>query len=164
MARLPAFPGRSDRIGMLLDRTFAFAAFVSAAFTLKVIGDFGDPRGQMILTVLSCEVKSDHGLASQDRDFVKAIAAALIASSVGIASAQAQVIDLSTLKCKEFVESGKQTVASVVMWLDGYLTDEEDPTVLDFDKMKATTEKLSNYCRRNPSMGLMNAAENVMGK
>jgi acid stress chaperone HdeB len=95
---------------------------------------------------------------------VKAIAAALIACNLGTSSAPAQPIDLATLKCREFIDSGKQTVASIVMWLDGYYTDEEDPTVLDFDKMKATTEKLSAFCLQNPSMGLMNAAENVLGK
>jgi acid stress chaperone HdeB len=50
------------------------------------------------------------------------------------------------------------------MWLDGYYTDEEDPAVVDFDKLKGKAEKLGAYCAANPKMGLMTAAENVMGK
>lgn len=95
---------------------------------------------------------------------MKTIGALLLAFAIGITSAQAQTIDLATLKCKDFIDSGRQTISFIVMWLDGYYTDEEDPAVVDFDKMKATTDKLSAYCMQNPSMGLMNAAENVMGK
>lgn len=95
---------------------------------------------------------------------MKSIGAVLFASALGITSAQAQTIDLTTLKCKNFIDSGRQTISFIVMWLDGYYTDEEDPAVVDFDKMKATTDKLSAYCLQNPGMGLMNAAENVMGK
>ena len=52
----------------------------------------------------------------------------------------------------------------MTMWLDGYLTDEEDPAVIDLDKMKVSAERLAAYCGQNPEMSLMTAAENVMGK
>jgi acid stress chaperone HdeB len=89
-----------------------------------------------------------------------AVAAAVLAG----ASAHAQTVDLSTIKCKDFVELPKDTVNAITMWLDGYLTDEEDPTVVDFDKLKARAEKLGAFCVQNPRMGLMNAAENVLSK
>jgi acid stress chaperone HdeB len=50
------------------------------------------------------------------------------------------------------------------MWLDGHLTDEEDPAVVDFDKMKHKAERLAAYCGQNPEMSLMTAAENIMSK
>ena len=80
------------------------------------------------------------------------------------ASAHAQVVDLSTIKCKDFIELPKDTVNAITMWLDGYYTDEEDPAVVDFDKLKAKAEKLNAFCVQNPRMGLMTAAENVMSK
>ena len=80
------------------------------------------------------------------------------------ASAHAQVVDLSTIKCKDFIELPKDTVNAITMWLDGYYTDEEDPAVVDFDKLKAKGEKLNAFCVQNPRMGLMTAAENVMSK
>jgi acid stress chaperone HdeB len=89
-----------------------------------------------------------------------AVAAAVLAG----ASADAQVVDLSTIKCKDFVELPKDTVNAVTMWLDGYYTDEEDPAAVDFDKLKAKAEKLGAFCVQNPRMGLMTAAESVMSK
>ena len=80
------------------------------------------------------------------------------------ASAHAQVVDLSTIKCKDFIELPKETVNAVTMWLDGYYTDEEDPAVVDFDKMKGKADKLVAFCQANPKMGLMGAAESVMAR
>jgi acid stress chaperone HdeB len=91
---------------------------------------------------------------------VLVVAAALLAA----ASADAQVVDLSTIKCKDFVELPKETVNAITMWLDGYYTDEEDPAVVDFDKLKAKADKLGAFCVQNPKMGLMTAAESVMTK
>ena len=86
-------------------------------------------------------------------------AALLVASP-----ANAQAINLATMKCNAFIELSKDAIAAVTVWLDGYYTDEEDPAVVDFDKLKAKGEKLNAFCVQNPRMGLMTAAENVMSK
>ena len=87
------------------------------------------------------------------------LAAALFAA----APASAQVLDLSTIKCKEFVESSKETIGLILMWLDGYYTEDEDKAIIDFDKMKQKGEKLGAYCGANPTHGLMTAAEDILG-
>ena len=78
--------------------------------------------------------------------------------------AQAQMLDLSALKCKDFTELPKDTVNAVTLWLEGYLTDEGDPVVIDFDQMKAKSERLMTLCAQNPDMSVLSAGENVMGK
>ena len=88
------------------------------------------------------------------------VAAAMLAA----APADAQVVDLSTLSCKQFIELPKETLNAVTLWLDAYLTDEEESAVTDFDKMKGKAERLSAYCAQNPEMSLMTAAESVMDK
>ena len=88
----------------------------------------------------------------------------LVAASLAAAPADAQVVDLSTIKCKDFVELPKDTVNAITMWLDGYYTDEEDPAVVDLDKLKAKAERLGAFCVQNPRMGLMTAAESVITK
>jgi len=96
---------------------------------------------------------------------VKIAGAILVATALlAAASADAQVVDLSTIKCKDFVELPKETVNAVTMWLDGYFTDEEDPAVVDLDKMRGKAEKLGAFCAANPKMSLMTAAENAMAK
>ncbi|MEA2907363.1 MAG: acid stress chaperone HdeB [Alphaproteobacteria bacterium] len=96
---------------------------------------------------------------------MKISSAALVAALVfASAPAGAQVLDLSSVKCKEFAESNKETSALIYMWLEGYHTEEEDPAVIDFDKIKVTSEKLRQYCAQNPRVGLLSAAEKVMSK
>jgi acid stress chaperone HdeB len=99
-----------------------------------------------------------------------AVAAAIVVAAMTVnmtllaAPASAQVVDLSTIKCKEFLDSGKETIGYVMMWLDGYFTSEDDPAVVDFDRMKREGEKLGEYCAKNPTHGLLTAAEEVMTK
>lgn len=71
---------------------------------------------------------------------------------------------ISTLRCKQFIELPKETLNAVTLWLDAYLTDEEEFAVIDFDKMKDKAGRLAAYCAQNPEMSLMTAAENVMVK
>jgi hypothetical protein len=78
--------------------------------------------------------------------------------------ANAQAINLATMKCNAFIELSKDTIAAVTVWLDGYYTDEEDAAVFEPDKLKVKAEKLTNYCAQNPKLSLMIAAEEVMAK
>ena len=90
-----------------------------------------------------------------------AVAAVLLFAA---AAAQGQAVNLSAIKCKDFIELPKETVQSITIWLDGYYTDEEDPAAVDFDKLRAKADKLAAFCAQNPKMGLMTAAEDVMAK
>jgi acid stress chaperone HdeB len=89
---------------------------------------------------------------------------ALIAVPLLTVPASTQVLDLSTIKCKDFLDSSKETIGHILMWLDGYFTGEDDPAIVDFDKMKGKGEKLGEYCAKNPTHGLLTAAEEVMEK
>ena len=95
--------------------------------------------------------------------FLKA-ASALVVAVITAAAAHAQSVDLSAIKCKEFIELPKETINAITVWLDGYYTDEEDPAVVDFDKLRAKADKLGSFCAQNPKMSLMTAAESVMAK
>jgi acid stress chaperone HdeB len=92
------------------------------------------------------------------------VASVVVVAVIAAAAAHAQAVDLSTIKCKDFIELPKETVNSITMWLDGYYTDEEDPAVVDFDKLRAKADKLGSFCAQNPKMSLMTAAESVMAK
>jgi acid stress chaperone HdeB len=93
-----------------------------------------------------------------------AIAVLVVAGSLAAQPGNAQLVVLSTLRCKQFIELPKETVNAVTMWLDGYWSDEEDPAVIDFDTIKLKAERLAAYCGQNPEMSLMTAAENTMSK
>jgi len=79
-------------------------------------------------------------------------------------AAFADKLDLSTIKCKDFVSSGKDNIAVIITWLDGYYKEKDDPPIIDFDKFKDNSEKLGKYCGTNPDDGLITAADQVLGK
>ena len=90
-----------------------------------------------------------------------AIAAALFALT---GSAGAQQLDLSTIKCSEFVTTDKPTIALILMWLEGYYSDEDAKPIVDFGQMEKNSGKLGEYCGKNPGHSLITAADDVMGK
>lgn len=88
------------------------------------------------------------------------VAALIFAPSVALADR----IDLNTVKCKEWLESSKEDIGATVAWLDAYYMGDDDPPVMDFDKMKTNAGKLGKFCAANPDLGLGTAAEKVLGK
>lgn len=48
------------------------------------------------------------------------------------------------------------------MWLGAYYLDEDDPPIIDFEKMKQKAARLSVYCNQNPTHSLFTAAERIM--
>jgi acid stress chaperone HdeB len=91
---------------------------------------------------------------------------ALVTAAILLAApaAVADKLDLSTIKCKDFVSSGKDNIAIIITWLDGYYKEKDDPPIIDFDKFGKNSEKLGKYCGENPSDGLITAADQVLGK
>ncbi len=94
---------------------------------------------------------------------MRVITAALIAAGLaGAPSASAQTVDVSTITCKDFSAQKKDAMVGIMMWLTGYYTKDDDPTVIDFDKVKAKTDKIADYCAKNPAIGLVPAAEPIL--
>jgi len=93
------------------------------------------------------------------------IAQALMAAAMfAAAPAHAQVVDMSKLRCDDFLKSGKDAIAYIVIWLDGYHTGEDDPPTMDFGALAAQIEKYGDYCSKNPSKTMTDAADEILGK
>jgi acid stress chaperone HdeB len=89
-----------------------------------------------------------------------AVAAAFLAAS----PVKAQVVDLSTITCADFSARPADQMANIMFWLEGYYTEDDDPTTIDFAEFKSTLEKLLVYCSNNPTVGVLTAADEVMGQ
>jgi acid stress chaperone HdeB len=87
---------------------------------------------------------------------------AFVATLFAAGPAQAQKFDLASLRCKELLDGGKENVGLIVMWLQGYFSEENAPPMVDFDRMKTHGGKLSDYCRKYPGHSVITAAEKVM--
>jgi acid stress chaperone HdeB len=73
-------------------------------------------------------------------------------------------VDLASMRCKEFLDSGKDNAGLILMWLQGYYSEENAAPVVNFDKMKADGGKITDYCRKYSGHSLITAAEKVMVK
>jgi hypothetical protein len=49
-------------------------------------------------------------------------------------------------------------------WLHGCYRDEKDPPVIDTDEFKNDLIKFATYCATNPTIGIITAADKVLGK
>ena len=90
----------------------------------------------------------------------------LFAAALSLSSmpAHATKIDLATMSCKQFVESGDDTIKMVLTWMDGWYKGDEDNAIIDTDVFVENAKKFGSYCGKNPTMSIVNAAEAVLGK
>jgi acid stress chaperone HdeB len=88
-------------------------------------------------------------------------AAALVLSSM---PARAVVLDLSTLTCKQFVEGGDDEIKMVLTWMDGWYKGDEDEAIIDTDVFVDNAKKFGEFCAKNPTISIVNAAEKILGK
>jgi acid stress chaperone HdeB len=103
--------------------------------------------------------------ATKRENPMRLLAALFAAAMLMVGPARAQVVDLSTIKCKEFVESSKENIGVIAMWLHGYYAGKADaPAIIDFDKFTKDAEKLGKYCGNNPTHGLITAADKTLAE
>ena len=86
--------------------------------------------------------------------------AALTLSSV---PANAVVLDLSTMTCKQFVEGDDDTIKMVLSWMDGWYKGDSDEAIIDTDVFVANAKKFGTFCAANPNISIVNAAEKILG-
>jgi acid stress chaperone HdeB len=79
-------------------------------------------------------------------------------------AANAVVLDLYTMTCKQFVESDKDTISMMLTWLDGWYKGDSDEAKIDTDVFVENAKKIGEYCGKNPTISIVNAAESVLGK
>ena len=84
-------------------------------------------------------------------------------SLAGSVPAQAQKLDLETLKCGEWLKAPKDTITVTLAWIDGYYKDEDADPVIDFDQLIKNSEKLAEACGRNLDKTVGEVAEELFG-
>ena len=80
------------------------------------------------------------------------------------APAQATVLDLSTMTCKQFVEGGDDQIKMVLAWLDGWYNGDEDEAIIDTDKFVANAKQFGGVCAANPTISIVTAADRILAK
>jgi acid stress chaperone HdeB len=89
------------------------------------------------------------------------IATALAAS--GPLHAQER-IDLASFKCSAYLASSPDNMRLILMWLEGYYTEENASPIVDLEKLKAHAVKFSEHCGKNANQSMIDAAEVLLSK
>lgn len=97
---------------------------------------------------------------------MKLVRALLVAAAIVLPAvpANAVVLDLYTMTCKQFVESDKDTIMMVLTWLDGWYKGDSDEATIDTEVFVENAKKFGSFCGSNPTLSIVNAAERVLGK
>ena len=76
----------------------------------------------------------------------------------------ANVIDLSTVTCRQFFEMRRDQINMVLAWMQSNYQGEDDAPRLDLDKLNADGQKLQEYCAKNPNTNVIDAADELFEK
>jgi acid stress chaperone HdeB len=97
---------------------------------------------------------------------MKAMGVLLLAAGMVLSSAPAHavVLDLSTMTCKQFVESSPDEIKIVLTWMDGWYKGDSDEAIIDTDVFVENAKKFGAFCGKNPTLSIVTAAEKILGK
>jgi len=97
---------------------------------------------------------------------LKALVSSVIVTAVLIASAQGQMnaqtlIEMSKLKCKDYLAAPIDRQEWFAAWMSGYFNAERNTPVVDFGAFASNKKKVEKYCRGRKEENLMNAIRKV---
>jgi hypothetical protein len=93
---------------------------------------------------------------------VKLSIASILVTAFAATPATAQDLDFSKITCKEFISAPKDEITTILVWLEGFYTKENDPPIMFAEKTKKDAKALSDYCDAHPDDDVIKAADAVM--
>jgi hypothetical protein len=71
-------------------------------------------------------------------------------------------IDVSELSCEQFTDYNDDNRGLIMMWFEGYYTEEDEPATINFAKMAGHLAQLLVDCAANPDKKVLDAADEAM--
>jgi len=75
--------------------------------------------------------------------------------------AHAQDVDMRKFTCKEAIALPEDSLARVSAWIDGFMSDDDDPASMVVDFSETDADEIKAYCKNNPNIKLLQAVENL---
>jgi acid stress chaperone HdeB len=85
-------------------------------------------------------------------------AALLMGGAYGSASAQV-LLDMSLLKCKDYLEAPADRQELIAAWMSGYFNASRNQPTVDLSRFAANKNRVEKYCKRRKNENLMNAIQ-----
>jgi hypothetical protein len=89
---------------------------------------------------------------------------AMLASVWQLSAAFAQQYDFSEMSCAAFLQNDAQTQRETAIWFTGLYTDGAQNQVMDLSSIADFQNKLSTFCKQQPSFRIATAAEGILGR
>ena len=86
----------------------------------------------------------------------------LLLSASSPLSAQV-VIDVAKISCNQFATYKIAHPDRIAIWLNGYFHGKRGDLVVDTQALAGNTDKVQEYCLKNPDVPLMQAVEAIFG-
>jgi acid stress chaperone HdeB len=95
---------------------------------------------------------------------LKRLASFLVLCVVASAPLGAQVaIDVAKLTCHQFATFKVAHPDKIAIWLNGYFHGKRGDMVVDSQELAGNTDKIKEYCIKNPDLPLIQAVETLFG-
>ncbi len=91
----------------------------------------------------------------------KIFALALVATSLAVSQARAEVIDVSTIKCSDLTAMTTDDASYLLIWLHGYYGGKAEDTTIDLKSFETVAGDMGTKCAENPDLGIMTAVQQV---
>ncbi len=92
--------------------------------------------------------------------YATAIAAALLTVTPALAGDSS--IDVGELSCEQFTAYDNDNRGLIMMWIEGYYTEENELATIDFAAMASHLTKLLIACEANPESKVLDLADDAM--
>jgi hypothetical protein len=81
-----------------------------------------------------------------------------------VTASQAQTtVDVSKIRCDQFLLQNPWPSKYVVFWLNGYYNGKRNNTIVEPEAMDDREDKVESYCNRHGETTVMDAVKNVLG-
>ena len=87
----------------------------------------------------------------------KIMALAGLSLVLGMGQAKAETIDLSTIKCGDFLKMSKDDIGSIMLWLAGYEAGKSETPTFDTAAFEKVAGVVGETCAKNADLGLVTA-------
>jgi hypothetical protein len=91
-----------------------------------------------------------------------AVAAAAVLCNASPVIAADAAIDVNDLTCETFLNYNDDNRGLIMMWFEGYYTEEEEPATIDFGAMAKHLTKLLIACEKDPTQKILDISDEAM--
>ena len=89
------------------------------------------------------------------KSYAVALALFIFGADFTVQNAQANTVDISSIKCSDLATYKTEYISFLLIWIDGYLGGRAEDTNFDAERMGNNAEKAIKLCASNQDKGLV---------